>query len=142
MRLEFNDAEQSALAEADRLEAAAKTKRQEAFDARNARDEARPLEERLIFAATARCDCGHGVAYDPTGKVATDNGSPFRSPSAWECSAILLGIASDRLKHCEPLPFAFWEIKSEGQGSASGASTREPGPPNPAVNGPEGAPRP
>jgi hypothetical protein len=47
----------------------------------------------------------------------------------WDCSAILLGdaIASGEpgaVKHTSQLPFIFYEIKSEHQPSANGATTR------------------
>ncbi len=75
---------------------------------------------RLRYAATTRCPCGAGVAYDAD---TTDlHGS-------WECSAILRGKAvharSDgEVKHIEGFPFSFYEIKSEDQPSAGGATTR------------------
>lgn len=73
---------------------------------------ATPLEERLVYAATARCHCKAGMAYDPAGG------------DFWDCSAILLGTASANVKHEARLPFAFWEVKSEKQPSAYGATTR------------------
>lgn len=86
----------------------------------------RPLLERLTFAATARCPCGAGLPYDP----AEEGGDgPFCGPSAWDCSAILLGTAIPNgrpgsVTHTDKLPFAFYEIKSENQPSAFGATTR------------------
>lgn len=81
--------------------------------------------EDLTYAATARCPCGAGLAY---GNKA-DPDSVFNIPSAWDCSAILLGTAipsgqPGAVTHTDQLPFAFWEIKSENQPSARGATTR------------------
>lgn len=78
----------------------------------------------MTFAATARCPCGAGLAYDETCVQ-----EPFRGPSYWDCSAILLGDAipsgqPGSVQHTAQLPFAFWEIKSEHQPSAAGATTR------------------
>jgi hypothetical protein len=49
----------------------------------------------------------------------------------WDCSAILTGEAipvgqPGAVKHEARLPFAFYEIKSENQPSARGATTRPP----------------
>lgn len=71
--------------------------------------------EELCFAAGARCGgCKLGLAYP---KDAGFRGS-------WTCSGILLGTAPrDATKH-DSLPFMFYEIKSEDQPSAQGATTR------------------
>ncbi len=69
--------------------------------------------EDLCFSATARCGCGAGLAYP---KKSGMHGS-------WHCSAILLG-AADKTQTHDKLPFAFYEIKSENQPSANGATTR------------------
>ena len=76
----------------------------------------------LVYAATARCQCGAGLAYLP--------GSGAR---AWDCSAILLdeAIPKDQegsVRHDDIYPFAFYEIKSEIQPSARGATTRPQSP--------------
>ncbi len=78
----------------------------------------------MTFAATARCPCGAGLAYDDSCEE-----PPFRGPSYWDCSAILLGDAvpsgqPGAVSHTDHLPFAFYEIKSEGQPSAQGRTTR------------------
>lgn len=78
----------------------------------------------MTFAATARCLCGAGIAYDDTCIQ-----EPFRMPSYWDCSVILLGDAipsgePGAVQHTDKLPFAFYEIKSENQSSAHGATTR------------------
>lgn len=135
-RLDFNKTEQALLAEADVFEAQAKAKRQEAYDLRDARERERPLKDRLVFAARTYCHCGHGMAYDPLNEVGRDQSSPFVMVDRWTCSAVLLGIADEKLVHQEPLPFAFYELKSEDQPSAAGQTTREPIAPNPAVNPP------
>ena len=69
----------------------------------------------LVYAARTRCPCGAGMAY-PRGA------DPFKG--YWDCSAILLGTADVGVKHEAKLPFIFYEIKSEGQPSANGATTR------------------
>jgi len=73
----------------------------------------------LRFAAFSRCACGAGLAY-PTG-------GPFRG--SWDCSSILKGTAihagqAGAVEHTGRMPFAFWKVKSEGQPSAGGATTR------------------
>lgn len=69
----------------------------------------------MIYAAYVRCPCGAGMAYE-------DNSDPFAG--YWDCSAILLGTADVNVKHEAQLPFVFYEIKSEKQPSAEGATTR------------------
>jgi len=89
---------------------------------------AKPLLDRMIFAATARCHCGAGLAYDP----AADGEPPFKGPSKWECSDILLFKTYDAERqaavkaatHDEGFPFALYEIKSERQPSQRGMTTR------------------
>jgi hypothetical protein len=78
---------------------------------------------KLVYAATHRCPCGAGLAYDP--KAARKD----PAARAWDCSAILLGTASPSgepgaVEHTARLPFVFYEIKGENQPSANGASTR------------------
>lgn len=72
------------------------------------------LPEELIFAATTRCECGAGMAY-PEG---------IGMRGQWHCSDILMGKASPIQPHTSPLPFSFYEIKSENQPSANGQTTR------------------
>jgi len=71
-----------------------------------------PAAPELVYAATVRCRCGAGLAY-PEGAGLRDS---------WSCSAVLLG--ADPAGHDEDRPFTFWEIKSERQPSANGATTR------------------
>ncbi len=66
--------------------------------------------DELRFAASARCACGAGMCY------------PLDSPpnGSWECSDILRGLALPKTDeasktHSGPLPFAFYEVKSEDQ---------------------------
>lgn len=85
------------------------------------------MDSDLLYAATARCACGAGLAYAPSDPG--DPSSPFKRPSAWECSDILTGRAipsgqPGAKTHDEPAPFAFYEIKSENQPSAQGLTTR------------------
>ena len=119
MRLDFNEEETTIIARADNMQAEAKALRQTGYDQRDARDE-RPVKDRMTFAATWRCPCGHGMAYDPLVRA-----------SKWECSGILLGIADKALLHTRPAPFAYYEAKSENQPSADGQTTREPADPSP-----------
>ena len=114
------------LEQARQLRAQADQLAEEAREDRRKEIASRPLLERLCFAATARCPCGAGLAYDP---ASDGSGTPFRGPSAWECSAILLGTALRKdqpgsVSHTAPLPFAFYEVKSEDQLSAQGRKTR------------------
>lgn len=129
---------QEKYAEADRLEAQAKELRKQAGELRRQDLLAKPLAERLVYAATARCPCGAGLAYDPAGEVGGDD-SPFHRPNAWDCSAILLGTASPKgepgsVQHTGVLPFSFYNIKPENQPSAYGATTR-PAPASAATAG-------
>lgn len=71
--------------------------------------------DELIFAAYTRCPCGAGMAYPKNIGVRGN----------WDCSAILLGEADINVQHEAPLPFAFYEIKSEQQPSANKATTRK-----------------
>ncbi len=67
---------------------------------------------KLIYSAYSRCPCGAGLAYAPGGE------------HYWDCSAILLGVANREVMHTGKLPFTFYEVKSELQPSAYGATTR------------------
>jgi hypothetical protein len=69
----------------------------------------------LVYAATARCPCGAGLAY-PT------NSDPH---GYWDCSAIWLDEADESVTHTAQLPFTFYKVKSEVQPSANGATTRD-----------------
>lgn len=123
-------------AEADKLEKQADELRKQGHEEHLAEGRKRPLAERLCYAATARCKCGAGLAYDPFGASGGypeqgENDSPFRGGLSgyWDCSAILLGTAIPKgqpgsVQHEDQLPFAFYEIKSENQPSAHGATTR------------------
>ena len=75
-------------------------------------------DSELIYAAHARCSCGAGFAYAPGGHM-----------RHWDCSDILTGRAAPigcdgSVKHDDVRPFIFWEILSEKQPSAQGATTR------------------
>jgi hypothetical protein len=72
----------------------------------------------LLFAATFRCKCGAGMAY-PDGISAMHG--------AWYCSAILLGEATLGTEHTPAHPFAYYRVKSEGQPTQPGATTRPNG---------------
>lgn len=68
----------------------------------------------LRYAAYDRCECGAGLAYPLTSGM----------HGAWHCSAILTGTADTTVPHTGGKPFSMWEIKSEDQPSANGATTR------------------
>jgi len=68
----------------------------------------------LIYSAWTKCVCGSGLAYPKN--------SGFHG--AWDCSLILTGKAEAGTTHDPGYPFTFWDIKSEGQPSAGGATTR------------------
>lgn len=70
--------------------------------------------EELRFAATARCECGAGLAYPPK-----DAGISCY----WDCSAVLMGMVQPGIEH-PTYAFAFYGVKSELQPSAYGATTR------------------
>ncbi len=63
----------------------------------------------LVYAATKRCPCGAGLAYDRRG----DSGKPIQG--FWDCSRILLDMADVTVTHTDRLPFAFYEIKGESK---------------------------
>lgn len=71
----------------------------------------------LVYAATSRCPCGAGLAYHK-------GAGAFGEDAYWDCAEILLGVADPAVQHTAMLPFIFYEIKSEKQPSAHGASTR------------------
>lgn len=68
----------------------------------------------LIYAATATCNCGAGMAYPD--KISIQG--------SWYCSKILRGLAEKGSTHSPSLPFALYEVKSEEQPSAKGKTTR------------------
>lgn len=119
---------------ADEFEAQAAAIRQEVDAARKSALKAEPLNDRMIYAAYDRCACGAGMAYDPAAEG--DKSSPLvlerSGPSKWECSDIVRYETFDAAKqaevkdatHTPAMPFAFWEVKSENQPSANGATTR------------------
>jgi hypothetical protein len=63
----------------------------------------------LTYAATSRCPCGAGLAYDSKG----ESGKPIAG--CWDCSEILLGTADADVKHTARLPFTFYGIKPESK---------------------------
>lgn len=73
----------------------------------------------LVYASHSRCLCGAGMAYP----------KDVGGWGAWYCGDILLGRAIRKgqegaREHEVALPFTFYEIKSENQPSANGATTR------------------
>lgn len=82
-------------------------------------------DRELVYSATSRCPCGAGLAYPKNAGVGTP------SEQAWDCADILTGRAIPKggpgwKTHTDRLPFAFYEVKSEDQPSARGATTRPP----------------
>ena len=78
-------------------------------------------DEELRYAAHARCECGAGFAYPKNTR------DTKLIDMAWECSDILTGRAplNKEIIHSASLPFNFYEVKSEDQPSANGATTRK-----------------
>ncbi len=101
-----------------------------AADVRREELRARPVADRLVYSAYARCPCGAGLAYDP---VPPGDGSPFKGilAGAWDCASVLLGTADLRVRHTAVLPFSLFSILAEGQPSANGLTTRPCPPPQP-----------
>jgi hypothetical protein len=79
-------------------------------------------DDELIYAAAARCRCGAGLAY-PEG---------IGMGGAWYCADVITARVttgdgawdSILAKAHDCKPFLSWEIKSERQPSANGATTR------------------
>lgn len=71
-------------------------------------------DDDLCYAAGARCHCGAGLAYP------RECGGFHQ----WDCSAVLKGTHDKSKNPHEVYPFAFYSIKSEGQPSAQGHTTR------------------
>ena len=113
------------LAKAKEHDDEAKGLREQATKLHNDELRAKGIEKRMVYAAYDRCPCGAGLAYDP---LFEDETSVFKGPLSgyWDCSAILLGTADQSVKHTAKLPFAFYNVKSEQQPSAGGATTRLP----------------
>ena len=113
---------------ADTLEQQTKALRAEASAVRTAELKAKPVADRIVYAARSRCACGAGMAYDPTAEdaepVFVDTYAGYWYAGYWDCSAIILGTQDDSLTHTAKLPFAFYNLKSEGQASANGDTTR------------------
>lgn len=92
---------------------------------RNAEIEKVWLDKDLVYAATARCNCGAGLAYVPA------EARPGGSMLFWDCSEILTGRAVPSSQpgykfHSPQYPFIYFEIVSEDQPSArrTGFTTR------------------
>ena len=63
--------------------------------------------KRLVYARAACCKCGARLAY-----------APRSDAKAWDCSAILTGVAVPMgqlgsVKHSDTYPFVFYNIESE-----------------------------
>lgn len=85
-------------------------------------------DDELVYSAMNLCPCGHGLAYPK------DCGINHH----WDCSAILKGIHDKTVEHTAQLPFMYYGIKSEGQPSAHGHTTRGVFKPKPAPVAAEG----
>jgi hypothetical protein len=70
--------------------------------------------EELIYAAYDKCNCGAGMAY-PKG---------IGIQGSWYCGDILRGCGNQKKIHSSAMPFFMYELKSENQPSAKGATTR------------------
>lgn len=69
----------------------------------------------LVYAAWQRCSkCDCGFAYP----------KEIGPRGAWYCSTLLTDSAADPKDHDDAYPFTFFDIKSENQPSANGATTR------------------
>jgi len=110
-------------AKADALRKEADEIAKQAVAAKIGEESQKPVKDRMVYSAFTRCPCGAGMAYDP---LAEDENSTLVGPLSgyWDCSAIILGVADPKAKHEAKLPFAFYNIKSEGQPSAGYATTR------------------
>ncbi len=92
-------------------------------------------DDQLTYSAHTRCACGAGLAYpkNPTVRQIKEwlgPKHPFTMWDYWDCSDILKGTAMQKGQpgsktHSDKYPFAFYEIKSENQPSANGATTRQ-----------------
>lgn len=69
-------------------------------------------DEELIYSAETLCPCGHGLAYPK--KCAPGH--------YWDCSAILKGVQDDAVQHTARLPFAFYDVKAEGERMCGGTT--------------------
>ena len=72
------------------------------------------MAHELLFSAYSRCECGAGLAYP---KNIMD---PMHY---WQCADVLMGELEFSDKH-SLLPFTMFEVLSESQPSAEGATTR------------------
>jgi hypothetical protein len=75
----------------------------------------RSKRKRLVYAATARCVCGAGLAFDPCGESGKALGH-------WACSLVLLGAPA--AEHCLSIPFTSQTIMPENAAGALGQTTR------------------
>lgn len=75
-------------------------------------------DQELLYAATARCECGAGMAHPLDHEAAM-------KLRAWRCSVVLKGGGGGG--HSE-LPFAFYKVREETSiNNRSGGSTRPAG---------------
>lgn len=86
-------------------------------------------DDELVYAAWTRCECGAGMAYP---KDIGFHGSwicseQMTNPKRWTNYDNKTYKTEDGKLHSKDLPFSFWSVKSEGQPSANGATTRPKG---------------
>ena len=76
----------------------------------------------LIYAATARCNCGAGLAHP------LDTAKSFKL-RAWLCAKVLKGeVPEAELGQHDSFPFAFYKVREESSiNNASGETTRPDG---------------
>lgn len=74
-------------------------------------------DRELLYAATARCKCGAGLAHP------LDHEAAMRL-RAWACSRVLRGEGHD--EGHDLLPFAFWKVREETSVNNAGGHTTRP----------------
>lgn len=74
----------------------------------------------LLYAATARCKCGAGVAY-PLDHTAS------MELRAWLCASVLRGeVPEEHYSEHESFPWAMWKVREETSINNHGAHTTRP----------------
>lgn len=111
------DEYESAIKKRDESEEVIRVYHQEQATIFNKRMEENPIFtlDELIYSAFTKCKgCGSGLAYPR-------NCGPNHY---WDCGDVLLGKIKNPGKEHAQFPFMYFEIKSEQQPSANGATTR------------------
>jgi hypothetical protein len=68
----------------------------------------------IVYSASVRCPCGHGLAHDA---AAGDR-------AVWMCGLVLGGEAAQSGEHEPPHPIITWSVRDERHPAANGATTR------------------